>query len=83
MHAPYAMFQNYSKQHNSGKNIGLTKTSETRMGGEAIAMQRLLRLKEPLQQTIDSVEFLKLKLQVSKSLYCNLFRSVIANIFLD
>lgn len=42
MHAPYAMFQNYSKQHNSGKNIGLTKTSETRMGGQAIAMQRLL-----------------------------------------
>ncbi len=66
MHAPYAIFQNYSKQHNSGKNIGLIRSAETRMGGEGIALQRLLRLKEPLQQTVDSVEFLKLKLKVSR-----------------
>lgn len=64
MHAPYAIFQNYSKKNNSGKNIGLIRAAETRMGGEAIALQRLLRLKVPLQQTVDSIEFVKLKLKV-------------------
>ena len=61
MHAPYAIFQKYSKVYNSGKNIGLIRAAETRMGGEAIALQRLLRLKEPLQQTVESTDFIKLK----------------------
>ena len=33
------------------------------MGGQAIALQRLLRLKEPLQQTVESNEFIKLKVK--------------------
>jgi hypothetical protein len=61
MHAPYAIFQKYSRVYNSGKNIGLIRAAQTRMGGEAIALQRLLRLKEPLQQTVDSTDFIKLK----------------------
>jgi hypothetical protein len=66
MHAPHAIFQSMSRMHNSGRNIGLVRAAETRMGGEAIALQRLLRLREPLQQTIESTEFLRLKLKVSK-----------------
>ena len=57
MHAPYCIFQKYSKLHNSGKNIGLFRSAGTRMGGEAIALMRLLRLKDPLIQTISSPEF--------------------------
>ena len=60
-HAPYAIFQKYSKIYNNGINIGLIKASETRMGGFAISLQRLLRLKEPLQQAVESNEFIKLK----------------------
>ena len=61
MHAPYAIFQKYSRTFNNGKNIGFLRAAQTRMGGEAIALQRLLRLKEPLQQTLDSTDFVKLK----------------------
>ncbi len=61
MHSPYALFQKYSKKHNNGRNIGLTRVAETRMGGQAIALQRLLRLKDPLQETLESPEFIKLK----------------------
>ena len=61
MHAPYAIFQKYSRTFNNGRNIGLIRAAQTRMGGEAIALQRLLRLQEPLQQTIESTDFIKLK----------------------
>jgi hypothetical protein len=60
-HAPYAIFQKYSKIYNNGTNVGFIKASQTRMGGEAISFQRLLRLKEPLQQAVESNEFLRLK----------------------
>lgn len=64
MHAPYAIFQKYSKIYNNGKNIGLIRVAETRMAGQAISLQRLLRLKEPLQQTIESTEFIKLRVSL-------------------
>ena len=64
MHAPYAIFQKYSKKHNEGRNIGLMRVSDTRMGGHAMAFQRLLRLKEPLQETIESPDFIKLKVSI-------------------
>ena len=38
-HAPYAIFQKYSKIYNNGGiNVGLIKASETRMGGFAISL---------------------------------------------
>ena len=80
MHSPYAIFQKYSKNHNSGKNIGLIRAAQTRMGGEAIALQRLLRLKEPLQQTIMSNEFVKLKVSFKNCKY--VFQIILLLIFL-
>ncbi len=65
MHGPYAIFQKYSRIYNNGKNIGLLRAAQTRMAGEAIALQRLLRLKEPLQQTVESMEFIKLKVRIT------------------
>lgn len=73
MHAPYAIFQSFSRMHNNGKNIGLIRAAETRMGGEAIALLRLLRMREPLQQTVESNEFIKLKLKVTIVYYFLLF----------
>ena len=64
MRGPYAIFQKYSRIYNNGRNIGLMRASQTRMAGEAIALQRLLRLKEPLQQTVESTEFIKLKVSI-------------------
>ena len=64
MHGPYAIFQKYSRIYNNGRNIGLMRASQTRMAGEAIALQRLLRLKEPLQQTVESTALIKLKVSI-------------------
>jgi hypothetical protein len=61
MHGPYATFQKHAKTHNNGKNIGLYKSSDTRMGGHAIAMMRFVRLKRAAQSTVTSAEFLKYK----------------------
>jgi hypothetical protein len=61
MHAPYSIFQKYAKIHNCGKNIGLMRASDTRMGGHAICMMRLLRLKNAIINTVTSVEFISLK----------------------
>lgn len=60
-HAPYAMFQKNSKEQNNGKNIGLVRAAGTRMGGEPIAMMRLIRVKDPIIQTVCSAEFTRLK----------------------
>ena len=65
MHGPYAIFQKYSRKHNNGRNIGLIRASETRMGGYAIAFQRLSRLQEPLQETLESPDFIKLKVTIN------------------
>jgi hypothetical protein len=61
MHAPYALFQKHSRANNEGKNIGMFRSAGTRMGGEVIALMRLLRLKEAFLQTLQSPEFIKLK----------------------
>jgi Protein of unknown function (DUF 659) len=68
MHAPYWIFQKYSKQHNNGRNIGLIRAAGTRMAGQAIVMIRFLRLKNAIISTINSAEFIKTK--VSKLINC-------------
>ena len=60
-HSPSAMFKKYSRLHNKGIAVGFIKPSECRMAGEHIALLRLLRLKNALQATITSKEFMDLK----------------------
>lgn len=69
MHAPYAMFHKYSKQHNEGKSIGLIRAAGTRMAGNIIVLLRLMRLKPALINTITSSEFTKLKVSLIKYSY--------------
>lgn len=57
MHAPYAMFHQYSKIFNGGRNIGLFKDAGTRFAGRCIAMLRMLRLQDAIKATINSSEF--------------------------
>ena len=64
MHGPYAIFQKYSKAHNSGRNIGLIRSAATRMGGAAISLLRLYRLKDALVQTVNSPEYIQLKVSI-------------------
>ena len=47
-HAPAAMFKKHSKAHNNGIALCFIKIAETRMGGNIIALLRLLRLRDPL-----------------------------------
>jgi Protein of unknown function (DUF 659) len=72
-HAAYAIFQKYSKRHNEGKNIGLIRAADTRMGGQAIVMQRFLRLRNALISTVTSHEFLAIKVYLYSFYY--LFRN--------
>ena len=60
-HSPSAMFKKYSRQHNHGVHLGFIKPSECRMAGEHIAILRLLRLKNALLSTINSKEFIELR----------------------
>jgi hypothetical protein len=62
-HGPYAIFQKYSKLYNDGKNIGLIRAADTRMGGQAIVMQRFLRLQTAIISTVSSPEFNKIKVR--------------------
>ena len=55
------MFEVCSKKHFS-KYVGFIKPSECRMGGAQICLLRLLRLKEVLQEVVNSKQFLDLKL---------------------
>jgi hypothetical protein len=59
-HAPSAIFNEHSRRHNGGVNLGFVKPSECRMAGEHIALLRLLRLKDALKSTVTSAEFLAL-----------------------
>jgi hypothetical protein len=63
MHLPYWIFQKYSKQHNNGHNIGLIRAAGTWMAGQAITIIRFLQLKNALISTINSPEFIKLKVR--------------------
>jgi len=61
MHAPYAIFSKYSKQHNQGKKIGLIRAADTRMGGHVLVLIRMIRLHAALRNTVTSREYLELK----------------------
>jgi hypothetical protein len=61
MHSPYSIFQKHSRANNGGKNIGMLQSAGTRLGGEVIALMRMLRLKDAFIQTVLSQDFLKLK----------------------
>jgi hypothetical protein len=67
-HAPYALAQKYSRLHNGGRNIGLIRAADTRMGGHFIALLRFLRLKNTLVSTVTSAEFINLKIAKAKGL---------------
>ena len=60
-HLAYAIFQKQSKKHNEGRHIGLIRAAETRMAGQAIVMQRFLRLRPAIISTITSPEFRSIK----------------------
>jgi hypothetical protein len=66
MHSPYAIFSKHTRDHNSGKSIGLIRAADTRMGGHVISMLRTLRLKDALISTISSASFLQGKFKVSQ-----------------
>jgi hypothetical protein len=68
MHSPYALFQKHSRANNDGKNIGMFRSAGTRMGGEIIALMRLYRLKEAFMQTLQSQDFIKLKVSYHKKI---------------
>ena len=56
-HTPYAMFMSHSRKCNGGQLIGLIKPSGTRMGGYAIALTRLIRLKESFESLFTDLAF--------------------------
>jgi hypothetical protein len=60
-HAPSAMFKKYTRVHNNGVHVGFVMPSECHMAGEHIAILRLLRLKNALLSTINSKEFIELR----------------------
>jgi len=61
MHAPYAIFQKYAKEHNKNRKIGLICALDTRMGGHIIALQHLIHLKPALRNAVTSCEYIALK----------------------
>lgn len=75
MHQPYALFQKKSKDFNDGRNIGLIRAADTRMAGYIIAMMRLVRLREPLINTVTSRQFIDMKVPkvLSRLIQSNLF----------
>jgi hypothetical protein len=60
-HAPNNIFP---KIHNNGKNIGLIRASDTQMAGLAICMMQLHRIKNAIINTVTSVEFISLKVNL-------------------
>ena len=63
-HAPYAIFQKYCKLLNNGKSIGLIPPAENRMAGAAIALMRAFKLKNAFLNTLNSHEFISLKVNL-------------------
>jgi hypothetical protein len=61
MHVPYALFQKHSQANNDGENIGMFQSAGTRMGGKVIALMHMHRIKDSFLQTIQSQDFIKLK----------------------
>ena len=61
-HFPTAMFKKQSSHMSRGIFLGFVKPCKTRMGGEIIALLRLIKMREPLVETTISKEFRDLKL---------------------
>jgi hypothetical protein len=67
-HAPHAIFKRFTKLHNHGLHLGFIKDTEVRMGGAHIVICWLLQLKNALQATINSPEFIALR-QFKEEIY--------------
>ena len=77
-HQPFALFKKYVQKFNNGKFINLLKGTEIRFGSLFYAMQRAIKLQEPLTSTVQSPEFKDyLKLPKNKHL------KVVSDIVLD
>ena len=79
-HKTKAMFDLCSRKHNNGRVLGFVKPSECRMGGEEIALLRVLRLRPALQECVSSREFLALN-EFQEVAYVILLDSVWEHIF--
>ena len=75
------MFDQCSLKHNNGRSLGFVLPSECRMGGEEIALLRVLRLQPALQECVSSREFLALN-EFQEVAYVILLDSVWEHIFL-
>ena len=83
MHSPYAIFSKHTRDHNGGKQIGLIRAADTRMGGHVISMLRTLRLKDPLISTISSASFLQGKFPVCFRKYLIMYLLILPRRFID
>lgn len=60
-HAAHAVFRKISKVHNNGKTLLFIEPSECRMGGEALQLLRVLRLKDTIMEATMSKVFVEEK----------------------
>ena len=60
-HAPHAVFMKISKVHNNGRLLQFIEPSECRMGGEALQLLRILRLKDTIMESVVSKVFIEHK----------------------
>jgi hypothetical protein len=60
-HAPHAVFKKISKVHNNGRILQFIEPSECRMGGEALQLLRILRLKDTIMESVMSKVFIECK----------------------
>lgn len=58
-HAAHAVFRKISKVHNNGKTLLFIEPSECRMGGEALQLLRVLRLKDTIMEATMSKVFVE------------------------
>jgi hypothetical protein len=55
------MFVKVSKAHNKNRYVGFIEPSECRMGGEILQLLRVLRLRDPICEAVNSKVFLETK----------------------
>jgi len=67
-HAASAIFRKESRKHNGGRTVGLIRAADTRMAGHLIGLLRTLRLKPVVMSSVNSAEFIRLKLKVGKDI---------------
>ena len=58
-HVQHANFTKISKMHNDGRYLGFIQPSECRMGGELMQLIRIVHLKGPLGEAVNSKVFLE------------------------